>query len=203
MRYRSTIGAALAAFLMAGALIGTTSAQPIPASTAVPAPVASGKATPVASPTPAPFPTGDEQMPYDRFTEGATSQIGLFTVWRKQGQLYLELSADPLDKPYLLAPELASGLGGGDFFAGLDFDPILLAFHRNGATIYTTEQNPHATAHPGSPAARAVELSYPQSVMNADPITSIRPDNGDIVFAPSAFLTDLVDLTDVLNPQGI
>lgn len=203
MRHRSTIGAALAAFLMAAAVTGTTHAAPIPASTAAPAPAPSGRAATAAPPTPAPFPTGDEQMPYDRFTEGATSQIGLFTVWRKQGQLYLELAPDQLDKPYLLAPSLAGGLGGGDFFAGLDFDPILLAFHRNGATIYTTEQNPHAAAHPNSPAADAVALSFPQSVMNADPITSIRPGNGDVVFAASAFLTDLVDLTDLLNPQGV
>src|SRR5579863_2993174 len=202
MGYPSTIRAALAAFLMTWPAIAAVPAHAAPHPAPSPALTPAASATPAAaSPTPAPVPTGDEQMPYDRFTEGATSQAGLFTIWRKQGQLYLELAPNQLDKQYLLAPVLASGLGGG-LFSGIDFDPILLAFHRNGATMYTTEQNPHATARAGSPAADAVDVSFPQSVMNADPITSIRSDNGDIVFAASAFLTDLVDLTDIINPQG-
>lgn len=137
-------------------------------------------------------------MSYDKFVDGASPQPGLFTVWRKQGQVYLELSPAQLDHPYLLVPILASGFAGG-LFSGIDFDPILLQFHRNGPTIYTTEQNPHAKAHPGSPAAQAIDLSYPPSVMGADPITSMRKDNGDIIFPASIFLTDLLDLADIIN----
>lgn len=141
-------------------------------------------------------------MAYDRFIDGSTAQPGLFTVWKHQGQVYLELSKDQLDKPYLLVPILSSGLGGGGLFAGIDFGPILLQFHRNGPTIYTTEQNPYATARPGSPAARAVAISFPQSVIDAAPITAISRDNGDVVFAATVFLSDILDLTDILNPPG-
>src|SRR5271165_5790439 len=55
-------------------------------------------------------PPSEAQMTYARFTEGATAQPGLFTIWRKQGQIYLELSPAQLDHPYLLAPILSSGL---------------------------------------------------------------------------------------------
>jgi len=137
-------------------------------------------------------------MPYDKFADGATSQLGLFTVWHRQGQVYFELTPAQLDHPYLLVPILSSGLGGG-LFSGIDFDPIVLQFHRNGPTIYTTEQNTHAKAREGTPAASAVDLSYPQSVVNADPIMAIRKDNGDVVFAASVFLTDLLDLADIIN----
>ena len=141
-------------------------------------------------------------MPYDRFTEGSVAQPGLFTVWRHQGQVYFELTKDQFDKPYLLVPILSSGLAGVGLFSGIDFDPILLQFHRNGSTVYTTEQNPHATARPGTPAALAVALSYPQSVIDASPITAISKDNGDVVFPATAFLSDILDLADILNPQG-
>ncbi len=140
-------------------------------------------------------------MPFERFEDGATPQPGLFTVWRKQGQVYLELAPDQFDRTYLLVPILASGLGGG-LFSGIDFDPVLLQFHRNGPTIYTTEQNSHATARPGTPAAQAVSLSFPQSVISADAVTAIRKDNGDVVFPASVFLTDILDLADIINPQG-
>lgn len=143
-------------------------------------------------------PPSEGQMPYEKFTEGATSQPGLFTVWRKQGQVYFELSPQQLDRPYLLVPILTSGLGEG-LFSGIDFDTILWQFHRNGPTVYTSEQNPHAKARAGTPAADAVSLSYPQSVVSADPITSIDKLTGNIVVPASVFLTDILDLTDFLN----
>lgn len=141
-------------------------------------------------------------MPYERFIEGSTAQPGLFTVWRHQGQVYLELTKDQLDKQYLLVPILSSGLGGGGLFAGIDFGPILLQFHREGTTIYTTEQNPYATARQGTPAALAVAISFPQSVIDAAPITAVSRDNGDVVFPATVFLSDILDLTDILNPPG-
>jgi hypothetical protein len=141
-------------------------------------------------------------MSYEKFTEGATSQPGLFTVWHRQGQVYFELTPQQLDRPFLLVPILASGLGEG-LFSGIDFETILLQFHRNGSTIYTTEQNTHAKAHAGSPAADAVALSYPQSVINADALMAINKENGNVVFPATVFLTDILDLTDTLNPTTL
>lgn len=141
-------------------------------------------------------------MPYARFTEGATAQSGLFTVWRKQGKVYFEIGSEQLDHQYLLVPILASGLGQG-LFAGLHFRPLLWQFQRVGNQIVTIEQNPYAQARTGTPAALAVALSYPQSVMSADPIVSIDDDNGHIVFGADALLSDIIDLTDAINgPPG-
>lgn len=190
MRLISSLAAAFAAFfltLCADPGVGDAAPTPSPS----PSPTASA----VPSPSPPPY---EGQMPYERFTDGATAQTGLFTVWRKQGQVYLELTPQQLDTPFLLVPILASGLGEG-LFSGIDFDPILLQFHRNGPTILTTEQNTHAKAEPGSPAAEAVALSYPQSVISADAITAIDRTSGDVVIPANVFLTDIVDLTDAIN----
>ena len=137
-------------------------------------------------------------MPFERFIEGATPQIGLFTVWRKQGQVYLEIAPEQLDKQYLLVPILSSGLGEG-LFSGVDFDTILLRFHRNGPTIVTTEENTHAKARAGSPEAQAVSLSFPPSVISVDPVVSIDRATGGVVFPASVFLGDLLDLADIIN----
>jgi hypothetical protein len=194
--------------MICGGAAALASAPPSPSPSPVPSPTATaspGHANGTVQTTIVPIipaPGSDEaQMPYDRFTTGASPQPGLFKVWRKAGQVFFELSSDQFDKPYLLVPILSSGLGGG-LFSGIDFDPILVQFHRNGPTVYTTEQNSHATARANTPAALAVALSYPQSVVDASPITAISRDNGDVVFGATVFLTDLLDLTDIINPQG-
>jgi hypothetical protein len=180
--------------------------SPTPSPTPLPSPVASPGAVPVPA-MPMPIPPGmgaipggetEGQQPYDRFTDGAKSQSGLFTVWRKQGQVFLELTPQQLDHPYLLVPILASGIGEG-LFSGIDFDTILLQFHRNGPMILTTEQNPHAKANPGTPVAEAVALSYPQSIISSDPIVAVDHASGDVVIPASVFLTDILDLTDIIN----
>lgn len=143
-------------------------------------------------------PNQDSLMSYARFVDGATSQPGLFTVWRKQAKVYLEISPDQLDHQFLLVPILANGLGRG-LFAGIHFKPVLWQFTRVGNQIMTVEQNPYGKAQPGSPEALAVANSYPQSVISADPITAIDSASGHIVFGADALLSDIVDLTTALN----
>ncbi|HEV2037552.1 MAG TPA: zinc-dependent metalloprotease, partial [Candidatus Eremiobacteraceae bacterium] len=141
-------------------------------------------------------------MSYAKFVDGAIAQNGLFTVWRKQSRVYLEVSPDQLDRSYLLVPILASGLGRG-LFAGLHFKTQLWTFTRVGNQIMTVEQNPYGKAQPGTPIALAVATSYPQSVISADAIVAIDSATGRIVFGADALLTDIVDLTSALNgPPG-
>jgi len=144
----------------------------------------------------------DALLPYSKFVDGATSQTGLFTVWRKQARVYLEIAPAQLDHQFLLVPILANGLGRG-LFAGIHFKPVLWQFTRVGNQIMTVEKNPYGKAQAGSAAALAVANSYPQSVISADPITAIDSSTGNIVFGADALLTDIVDLTTTLNgPVG-
>lgn len=145
-------------------------------------------------------------MPYARFVEGATPQVGLFTLWRKQGRVYFEISPSQLDHPYLLAPILASGLGKG-LFAGLHLRDVLWKFHRNEDQIQSLEANPFAKVAAGTPSALAVASAFPDSVVSSDPIVAINNENGDIVFGAEALFTDIGYLSDVLgilsgNPFG-
>jgi hypothetical protein len=169
---------------------------PVPAvSQPIPTPIASATTT-------APIRTANEgQMPYDKFTENATSQSGLFTIWRKHGRVYLQLAPTQLDHTYMIAPILASGLGEA-LFAGIEFDPILIRFRRVGDNVVLQAENPYGKAASGSPQERAVEISYPPSVLDSQPIVAV-DDAGDAVIGADLFLSDLEDLSDAINgPPG-
>jgi len=141
-------------------------------------------------------------MSFDRFSDGATPQPGLFTVWRKHGRVYLELAPAQLDHTFMVAPILASGLGEG-LFSGIDFDTILVQFHRVGDQIMIEAQNPYGKAREGSPQERAVALSYPPSVLDAQAVTAVDRHTGGIVFSADLFLSDLEDVSDAINgPPG-
>lgn len=158
---------------------------------------AAGSTAPAAAPVLAPF---EGAAPYAKFVDGATSQKGLFTVWRKQGKVYFELAPSQLDRTYLLVPISASGLGQG-LFSGVEFDSTLIEFHRAGDRILTVEKNPYGKAKSGSASAEAVATSFPQSVISADPLAAVDKASGNVVFPADVLLTDIVDLTDLFNPQ--
>jgi len=179
---------------------------PRPTASAPSAPSASATSSPGAtaasSPTPVPTPADEGQMSFDRFSDGASPQPGLFTVWRKRGRVYLELAPTQIDRTYLIAPILASGLGEA-LFSGIDFDTILVQFHRVGDEILVEAQNPYGKARRGSPQERAVAISYPPSVLDAQPLTAVDRRNGDLIFPADLFLSDVEDLSDAINgPPG-
>ncbi len=174
-------------------------AQTPPPLVPVPVPVPTATAAePSASPTPA----DEGQMSFERFSDEASPQPGLFTVWRKHGRVYLEVPPAQLDRTYMIAPILASGLGEG-LFSGIEFDTILVHFHRVGDEILIQAQNPYGKARAGSPQERAVALSYPPSVLDAQPITAVDHRSGACIFPADLFLSDLEDLSDAINgPSG-
>jgi len=173
-----------------------------PSSSPAVAVTASPSAAPSSIPTAIPTPADEGQMSFDRFSDGATPQPGLFTVWRKHGRVYLELAPSQLDRTFMVAPILASGLGEG-LFSGIDFDTILVQFHRVGDEILIEAQNPFGKAREGSPQQRAVALSYPPSVLDAQAVTAVDRRTGGIVFSADLFLSDLEDLSDGINgPAG-
>ena len=49
---------------------------------------------------------------YATFTKGLTPQRGLFTLWRKEAKVYIELSKDQLDTDFVQTAVPCNGLGG-------------------------------------------------------------------------------------------
>jgi hypothetical protein len=167
----------------------------------VPATADTIRAIPISiTPVPTQGSAAEGAMPYEKFTDGATAQHGLFTVWRKAGKVSFEIAPTQLDTNYLMVPTLVNGVDASKFLvSGIPFGSWLIQFHKAGDRIVTTEQNPYGKARPNSAAALSVASSYPPSVISADPITAIDKATGNIVFPADVFLSDIIDFTNGIN----
>jgi len=82
----------------------------------------------------APAQSAEPTLDYAKFTAGATAQRGLFTIWNKEGKVYIELAASQLDKDFVETVVPGNGLGGNFIVWGnTDHLPAMLVhFHRAG-----------------------------------------------------------------------
>ena len=143
----------------------------------------------------------DSPQPYATFVQGATPQHGLFTIWHKDGKVYLELSADQLDRDYVQTVVPGTGLGGWFIVWGnTDHLPTeLVRFTRAGNQVAILWPNASFVAPTGSPAARAIDASFAHSIVGLASIAATDDKTGTVVIDASPFLSDMLDLRDVLR----
>lgn len=141
---------------------------------------------------------------YDVFVKGAQAQHGLFTIWRKDGKVYLELAAAQLDRDYVQTIVPASGLGGDPLVWGnTDHLPAeLVRFERAGNQVAILWPSAAFVA-PGAPAAaRAIASNFPRSVVGLATIVAQDEKSGALVIDAAPFLGDQLDLRDVLKTSS-
>jgi hypothetical protein len=153
-----------------------------------------------------------EELNYEKFTLTGKKETGLFTVWRKAGKVYIELSKDQLDKEYYEHATTVNGLGGYGILSGDDFQmqAVIVKFVRTGPTaIAVVLPQIRFQSQPGTPIDIAVKASTADSVQAVAAIVAEDKDAGKIVFDASFLLGDTLDLgatlTDALektNPAG-
>jgi hypothetical protein len=181
---------------------------------AAPAPAQKSPA-PTATPTPTPTPAAGaaaavvkaaldavQELNYEKFTVGARKEVGLFTVWRKAGKVYIELSKDQLDKEYYLHATTANGLGGYGLLSGDDFQmpAEIVKFVRTSRTaIAIVLPQIRFQSQPGTPIANAVRDSTADSVEAVAAVVAEDVDAGRIVFDASFLLADTLDLGTALS----
>src|SRR6266480_3975088 len=69
-----------------------------------------------------PQPSPDALKPFADFIKDAEVFRGLFTVYRKDAKVYIEILPDQFDQIYLCAPTMDSGLGERDFLSATALD---------------------------------------------------------------------------------
>lgn len=143
-------------------------------------------------------------MPYAKFTENATAQHGLFTIWRtKDGNVAFELSPKQFDTDFveLGVPINGIGSGLGTFFSGI-------TDLQNCRTVRFVKQDNHVAvlfpstrflAQPNTPEENAVIAGSPMSVAGIAKVISVDDKTGDVVFDASPFLQDVTDVADYLT----
>jgi hypothetical protein len=138
---------------------------------------------------------------YASFTQAAQAQPGLFTIWRKDSRVYLELTPAQFDRDYI--ETIVPGTGAGGWFivwGNTDHLPAMLVrFERIGDKVAICWPNTSFAAQDDSPAALAIARNFPQSVEGVGDIAATDAKTGDVIFDASPLLQDELDLNNIIN----
>jgi hypothetical protein len=142
----------------------------------------------------------DAIAPYDTFVKGATAQHGLFTLWHKDGKLYLELSADQLNRDFVQTIVPSSGIGGQFVVAGnTDHLPAeLVRFERAEGQVAIVWDNPYFIAPKSAASQGAIAKNFPRSIVGLAAIAASDDKTGALIIDASPFLEDQLNLKAVL-----
>jgi hypothetical protein len=194
---RTAISSAVFAALSASAALAQTPpASPAPGP--VPSPAASPGSMRPSMPSGLSLPQlmqnalgggGGSPQPYATFIKGAERKSGLIDILGKDDEYYLDVTADQFDHPFIVAPVLASGVGGGAF-AGRIYAPFLLEFQHVGKRILWVSKNPAFTAPAGTTFANALGISTTDSVIGSTPVLAEDEAKKHFVISAGFFLTD-------------
>jgi hypothetical protein len=137
---------------------------------------------------------------YADFVKGAVAQRGLFTLWHKNGKLYIELAANQLQHDFVQTIVPSSGLGGQFVVAGnTDHLPTeLVRFERAGNRVAIVWPAPYFVA-PHSPASQlAIERNFARSIVGLAKIAAVDVESGAVVIDAAPFLEDQLNLKAIL-----
>jgi hypothetical protein len=143
-----------------------------------PGALASRKTTTPTAVVPVPASPDDiTQKKIDDIIKGFTKLSGVLTLYRQQDNLYVELTPEQLDKPYLLQATRETGTAGSGGIAGDPLADILFQFHANSENdqIYLIEPNLTYRANPASHEEISLERSFAESYLASYPIAAYRP----------------------------
>ncbi|HET9095795.1 MAG TPA: zinc-dependent metalloprotease [Candidatus Baltobacteraceae bacterium] len=196
MKHLAFIGV-LAAFSLSGAI---APAQPAPSAP----PHAAGASLP---------PPSSALIPYAKFTAGATAQHGLFTIWRKDGSVAIELRPDQFDSDFVELGVPVNGIGSGGLFSGLtDLQNCrIVRFVKQDNRVAILFPTTRFLALPNTPEAGAVAAGTANTVAGVAKVLSVDEKTGDVVFDASPLLQDITNVADfltdlnggrLLNPMG-
>lgn len=155
------------------------------------------KGTPGAAPAAAADKPEKPFTDWKKATKDAEAKPGLFTVWKKRDNVYLEIAPKQLGQPFLYVVSISRGIGSNFVLGGLPLDDRMLQFERVGDRILLVQVNTRFTAPAGQPIDKARELSIPNSVLASFKIESEHDSTKAVlVDAGGFFVSDATDLTE-------
>jgi hypothetical protein len=118
---------------------------------------------------------------------------GLFTLYRTEDQVFLEILPEQLDKMYMMSLTCETGLGEGGFYAADSCGETPVMFHKEGKNVQFIAKNTRFVAQENSPMQRAVSHSFSDSILGATKVESLpQPERKSVLIDLGALLlTDL------------
>lgn len=135
---------------------------------------------------------------FDKVVKGAKEYEGLFRLYRKtvgvDEHLYAEILPQQFEQPFLSPIAIARGMGVGGHTLNFD-EQWVLVFRRVGDKVHLVRRNVRFQARKGSPASKAVETTYNDSVLLALRIHAINPQRqGVLIDLNEIYMTDFAQL---------
>lgn len=178
--------------------------QPPFAAAAAPAPAAAATEAGTAPRPPVAVPPAlppGSPPPFATVTKDARRIDGVLPLWQKDDKVWIELSPQAFNQPFLLSPKLKSGIGEAWIVGGLMAYPVAGAggsqaveFVRVNNQVRLQSRNLAVMAAAGTPEARAVEQSYSHSLLGSTAVASQpHPESKAVlVEANGLFLSDML-----------
>jgi hypothetical protein len=114
-----------------------------------------------------------KEKPFEEVVKEATPVRGLFTFYRTEDKVYLELLPAQLDRMFMFSLTCESGLGENGFYASQMCGEAPVVFHKSGKTVQLIARNTHYVADRGTPIERAVSRSFSDSILGSAPLESL------------------------------
>jgi hypothetical protein len=186
--------------LLAGVLLlsGCAALRPAGDATASRAAAAGAAAGGASAPAPAP----GAPPTFATVVKDAKASEGLFTLWRKDDKLWIELKPEDLNRAFFFSPKLATGIGEAGLFGGLMAgSPRIVEFRRLNNQVQLIAPNLAYTAAAGTPTGRAVQAAFSPSLVTSAPVASQpHPQRKSVLVELNAlFLGDLLGIASTLD----
>ena len=137
-------------------------------------------------------PEPPKDKPFADIVKDAQVVKGLFTLYRTEEKIFLEILPEQLEKIYLVSLTMDSGIGERGFYAAAMAGQVPVAFHKQGKNVQLMIRNTRFLAENG-PMQRAVARSFSDSILGMTKIESLpHPERKSILVDLGALL-----LTDV------
>ena len=136
-----------------------------------------------------PTPPG-KPKPFDEIVAGATRTDGLFPVWKKDADVFLEIPAAFLDKPFLFTANIAQAVGERGLYASQMGMKHMAQWRKVGNQLQLLAVNQKFRAEGGG--ARATAEAFSPSLLGSSPILSAaHPERKSLLVNANFLLNDI------------
>jgi len=138
----------------------------------------------------------DKDKPFDEVVKDMEKIEGLFTFYRdkEENKVLIEIPPDQFDKDYILSTKVEQATGERGLYGTIMDNELVFQWRRLGKRVQLVDKNIRFRAAAGSPAARAVEKSFSDSLIGSAKLQSLpHPERKSV----------LVDLAEVLLSSDV
>ncbi|NET73554.1 MAG: DUF5117 domain-containing protein, partial [Sphaerospermopsis sp. SIO1G2] len=141
---------------------------------------------------------GNNLKDFEAVIKNTQKSTGVFTIYRhkEKNKIYLEIKPEQLNKNFLAAATLESGIGQRGIYSGLPLQDFLFYFQKLDNKLQFVVRNVNFRTRPGDPQKISLARSFSDSVLYNLKIQSIHPERQTILIdLGDLLLTDLAGLS--------